>query len=99
VWETYYKADILLSNNITLVKNGLQQNGIDYIFVQKFALSNSALGQAYPVAFVDFLSRNNATFERVYENGPAFGTQEFVNCVGSGNCDPGNVIYRVNFDG
>lgn len=95
VWEIPDKADILLSNNLTLVKDRLEANGIGYIFVQKFSLSNAPLAQAYPVSFVQFLEGNNETFEKIYENGPQFGTQQFQSCVGSGGCDPGNIIYRV----
>ncbi|MBI4894347.1 MAG: glycosyltransferase family 39 protein [Candidatus Aenigmarchaeota archaeon] len=95
VWETDYKADILLSNNLTLVKEGLDKNGIDYVFVQKFALSNAAYSQAYPVAFLDLMRAHNETFQWVYENGPAYGTQEFAACAQTGGCDPGNVLYRV----
>lgn len=95
VWETPYKADILLSNDIALVKDGLQKNGIDYIFVQKFALSNTPLSQAYPVSFLDFMNQHNDTFKWVYENGPEYGTQDFVTCVQSGGCDPGNMVYEV----
>ena len=95
VWETAYKSDILLSNNITLVKEGLDNNGLDYVFVQKFALSNAAYSQAYPVAFIDLMRANNDTFELVYENGPAYGTQNFVTCIQTGGCDPGNSLYRI----
>lgn len=95
VWETDYKTDILLSNDIVLVKEGLDKNGIDYVFVQKFSLSNSAYSQAYPVAFLDLMRSHNETFEWVYENGPAYGTKEFAACMQAGGCDPGNVLYRV----
>jgi len=97
VWETPDKADIVLSNNVTLVESRLEANGLNYIFVQKFALSNTPFGQNYPVSFVDFLEANNRTFTKVYENGPRYGTQEFVNCVNGGGCDPGNIVYKVNF--
>ena len=97
VWELPDKADIILSNDIDLVKDRLRANQIDYIFVQKFALSNAALGQSYPVSFVDFLEANNKTFIKIYENGPPYGTQQFVQCVTSGGCDPGNIIYQVNY--
>jgi len=63
--------------------------------VQKFALSSSAFSQAYPVSFLDLMRAHNETFEWTYENGPAYGTQEFTTCVQSGSCDPGNVLYRV----
>jgi len=95
VWEMPYKADVLLSNNITLVKEGLKKNGIDYIFVQKFSLSNSPLSQAYPVSFLDFINQHNETFKWVYENGPEYGTQAFLSCAQSGGCDPGNIVYEV----
>lgn len=96
VWEIPDKADILLSNNLTLVRDRLAANGIGYVFVQKFALSTTPLGQAYPVSFVDFLEQNNQTFQNVYENGPAYGTQDFVNCANSGGCDPGNIVFKVD---
>lgn len=95
VWETADKTDILLSNNLTLVESRLEANGIGYIFVQKFSLSNTPFGQAYPVSFVNFLESNNQTFKKLYENGPAYGSQEFINCVNSGGCDLGTMIYQV----
>lgn len=94
VWETPDKADILLSGDVEIVKGRLEANGIDYVFVQKFSLSNQALGQAYPVSFVQLLEDNPDDFERVYENGPRLGSEEFNNCIAVG-CDPGNVVYRV----
>jgi 4-amino-4-deoxy-L-arabinose transferase-like glycosyltransferase len=94
VWETPYKAEILLSNNITLVKEGLEKNGIDYIFVQKFSLSNTPLSQAYPVSFLDFMNQHNETFRLVYENGPQYGSDDFLKCIQSHGCDPGNMVYE-----
>lgn len=97
VWELPDKGDIILSNDVDLVKDRLRANKIDYIFVQKFALSNAALGQSYPVSFVNFLESDNRTFIKLYENGPPYGTPEFSQCISSGGCDPGNIIYQVNF--
>lgn len=95
IWEIPDKADIILTNDLDLVKQRLHANGINYIFVQKFALSNEAFGQSYPVSFVDFLESNNRTFANVYENGPIYGTQEFSTCISTSGCDPGNIIYKV----
>lgn len=96
VWEIPDKADILLSNNVTLARDRLLANGIGYVFVQKFSLSQTPFGQSYPVSFVDMLEKNNQTFIKLYENGPAYGSQQFVSCVNGGGCDPGNIVFKVN---
>lgn len=88
-WEIPDKADILLSNNITLVNERLKINGIDYIFVQKFSMSVIPYGQSYPVDFVRLLASNNNSFQKVYENGPPVES-----CIQAGGCD-GSVVYRV----
>lgn len=95
VWEIPDKADILLSNNLTVVKERLAANGIGHIFVQKFSMSSTPLGQAWPTSFVDFLEQNNQTFKKIYENGPKYGTQDLTNCLNSG-CDAGNIVYEVS---
>jgi len=90
VWEIPDKADIILSNDIDLVKERLGANGIEYIFVQKFSISQVAFGQSYPVSFVQFLENNNETFIKIYENG--FPIQD---CLAAGRGCDGNIIYRV----
>ncbi len=89
VWETPDKADIVLSNNKTLVGQRLKENGINYIFVQKFSLSNTPYGQTYPISFVQFLENNNDSFEKVKEWGTALDA-----CISQGGCD-GGIIYRL----
>lgn len=89
VWEIPDKGDIVLSNNISLVKERLALNGIDYIFVQKFSLSQQAFSQSYPVSFVQFLENNSDSFRKVYENGPPL-----QQCIAQGGCD-GTIIYQV----
>jgi 4-amino-4-deoxy-L-arabinose transferase-like glycosyltransferase len=89
VWEIPDKADIVLSNDLDLVRSRLEANGIGYVFIQKFSLSNEALGQSYPLSFVQFLEQNSETFVKVYENGPSL-----QQCVSQGGCD-GSIIYRL----
>lgn len=89
VWVIPDNPDIILSDNITLVKDRLDANGINYIFVQKFSLSDQNYSQSYPISFVDFLNQNNQTFENVYENGVDVNT-----CIQQGGCD-GTIVYKV----
>ncbi len=89
VWELQDLPDIILSNNVTLVKDRLSIDGINYIFVQKFAISPQAYEQSYPISFIQFLEQNNNTFQKVYENGPDLNT-----CLSQGGCD-GSIIYKV----
>lgn len=96
VWEIPDKRDILLSNNVSIIKDRLDANGIDYVFVQKFAMTSQPVEQAFPIQFVGILDNDNSTFTKVYENGPTFNSQEFIDCAQRGNCDIGTIVYRVN---
>jgi len=89
IWELDDLPDIILSNNVTLVLDRLKVNGINYIFVQKFSLSNQAYRVSYPVSFVQFLDQNKNNFKNVYENGPSITT-----CANMGGCD-GTIVYQV----
>lgn len=90
-WETNYLPDIVLSNNLTTVLNGLKVTNTDYIFIQKFSLSNKAYQASIPVSFVQFLENNNSTFQKVFENGPTLS-----DCITQGGCD-GTIIYKIKF--
>jgi 4-amino-4-deoxy-L-arabinose transferase-like glycosyltransferase len=89
VWELPDLPDIVLSNNLNLTVNRLEANGISYVFVQKFSLSQQNYRISYPVSFVAFLESNPQTFKKVFENGPDYNT-----CLQSGGCD-GTAIYKV----
>lgn len=89
IWELQDLPDIILSNNLNLTVRRLNANGIGWIFVQKFAMSQQAYRQNYPTSFIVFLESNPQTFSKVFENGPSYGT-----CVQSGGCD-GTAIYKV----
>jgi len=90
VWVMQDLPDIILSNDLNLTTNRLKTDGIDYIFVQKFALSQQQYMQNYPLSFIQFLLTYPKTFVNVYENGPNLNT-----CVNQGGCD-GTIIYYVN---
>ena len=90
VWVLQDLPDIVLSNNMTLVMNRLKTDGIDYIFVQKFALSTQAYSQNFPLSFVEFMLSNPNQFVPIYENGPDLNT-----CLSQGGCD-GSMIFHVN---
>lgn len=69
-----------------------KENGIDYLFIQKFSIDsqNSNFGEMYNINFVNMLDSNNSTFAKVFENGP-----NIQQCMQQGGCD-GNIIYRIN---
>jgi 4-amino-4-deoxy-L-arabinose transferase-like glycosyltransferase len=93
VWVLQDLPDIILSNDLNLTTNRLKTDGIGYIFVQKFALSQQAYSQNYPLSFIQFLTTYPKTFVNVYENGP-----DLNSCVIQGGCD-GTIIYYVNTTG
>jgi len=88
-WSTPLATDIILSNDLELSKSGLEQNGIEYIFVQKFSLSQTPFLQSVPTSFVSFLESNPDSFQKIYENGPDINI-----CISQGGCD-GTVVYKV----
>lgn len=89
IWELQDLPDIVLSNNLNITVRRLQANGIDWIFVQKFAMNQQAYRQNYPTSFIAFLESNPQTFKKVFENGPTYRA-----CLQSGGCD-GTAIYKV----
>lgn len=89
VWELQDLPDIVLGNSVNLTVSRLRANGIDWIFVQKFALSSQSNRDSYPTSFIAFLESNPQTFKKVFENGPDYNT-----CIQSGGCD-GTAIYQV----
>lgn len=90
-WESKHLPDIVLSQNLTVVLNGLKAQNISYIFIQKFALSQIPYQASIPVSFVQFLENNPKYFENIYENGP-----KLQECIARGGCD-GTIVYRINY--
>jgi hypothetical protein len=90
-WESNNLPDIVLSKNLTNVLDGLKKENISYIFIQKFALSQTPYQASIPIDFVAFLESNNKTFEKLFENGPTL-----TECVNSGGCD-GTAVYKINY--
>lgn len=82
-------ADISLSTDLNSTLHTALVNGIDFIFVQKFSLSNQALSETYSLNFIQFLESHPSNFVKIYENGPDWST-----CIQQGGCD-GTAIYRV----
>ncbi len=87
--------DIFLSKNITLADKTAKDVGITHLFIQKFSLSNSDISETYRVDVVQFFEDHPEYFDKVYENGPEWGTQELQQCFQSGGCDPGSMIYKL----
>lgn len=88
-WTSNDQADIVLSNNVTTALKALDNRKIDYIFIQKFSLSQTPYVASIPVSFAQFLENNPNTFKKVFENG-----MSFQDCMNQGGCD-GNTIYKV----
>lgn len=91
MWESDYLPDIVLSQNITTVLNATKASGTDYIFIQKFALSQKAYQASIPMTFVQFLNSNPEHFENIYENGP-----KLDDCIKQGGCD-GTIVYKIKY--
>ena len=89
VWELPDLPDIVLSNSLNLTSARLRANGIGWIFVQKFSMSQQAYRISYPISFIAFLEQNPSTFKKVFENGPSY-----TDCLNAGGCD-GTAIYKV----
>lgn len=94
-WDFPDSADVILSQNVTLAKEKLRENGFTYIFVQKFSITPQKISGGYWSGFVDMLSQNPIDFKVVFENGPSYGSQQFVQCINTAGCDPGEVIYQI----
>jgi hypothetical protein len=84
-------GDILLSGNLSIVIPRLKAHGITHLFIQKFSISSTPIGEKYPISFIQFLENNPTVFVKIYENGP-----ELQKCLQSGGCD-GNIIYQINY--
>jgi hypothetical protein len=88
-WESDYLPDIVLSKNVSIALNATKYAGIDYIFIQKFALSSVAYQASVPISFVQFLEANKDHFQNIYENGP-----KLEDCISQGGCD-GSIVYKI----
>lgn len=94
-WDLTDQPDILLSQNTTLMKDRLKANGFNYIFVQKFSITSQKVSAGYWTGFIDTLTANPDSFKVVFENGPSYGSQQFVQCINTPGCDLGEVIYQI----
>jgi hypothetical protein len=85
--------DMDLNNKVNVTLKAAKENGIDYIFIQKFSIDsqNRNIAEMYNLDFVNMLENNNQTFVKVFENGPII-----QQCIQQGGCD-GNIIYKVNW--
>jgi hypothetical protein len=84
-------GDIVLSENLTLALSRLKAHGITHIFIQKFSISSTPIGEKYPISFIQFLENNPDTFVKIYENG-----LPLQQCLQAGGCD-GNILYEINY--
>jgi len=84
--------DIALSDNVSYTLKVLKENGIDYLWIQKFSIDpyNRDYIDNYPTKFVQMLLNNKQYFIPVYENGP-----DINQCL-YGGCD-GNIIFKINY--
>ena len=85
----YNLADISLSKDVNYTLSTADQLGITHIFIQKFSLSNEALGEKYSIDFIQLLEDNPDHFKKVYENG-----MPLQQCLQQGGCD-GNIVYEI----
>ena len=84
--------DVLLSyDSLNYTLKVLNENKIDYIFIQKSSIDFQNRGYAdnYPVAFVQMLESNKQNFKVVYEDG-----SNLQECLQTGNCN-GNIVYQI----
>lgn len=88
-WDFTDSADVILSQNVTLAKQKLQENGFTHIFVQEFSLTSQKISGGYYLGFIDMLNQNPNSFKIVYQNGP-----DLLTCVRQGGCD-GTIIYQI----
>jgi hypothetical protein len=84
-------ADVVYSNNVTLVLDRLKTQGVTHLFIQKFSISwtDEKVSERHPISFIQFLENNPTHFKKVYENGPSL-----EQCQTAGGCD-GNILYEV----
>jgi 4-amino-4-deoxy-L-arabinose transferase-like glycosyltransferase len=85
--------DIELSLDVNTTIKSAKENGVDYIFIQKFSIDpqNRNIAEMYNLNFITMLENNNQAFIKIYENGP-----NIQQCLQQGGCD-GNIIYRINY--
>jgi len=88
-WDLADGSDILLSQNVDLMKARLKANGFTHIFVQKFSITQQKISGGYWTGFIDTLRINPQHFKPVFENGP-----DYFACAQQGGCD-GTVIYEI----
>jgi len=83
-------ADLLLSYNLTHILKVLEENKIDYLWIQKSSIDALNRGYAgnYPSSFIRILVENPKHFIKVYENGQPI-EQCLQGCYGQ-------AIFRVN---
>jgi len=84
-------ADISISQDVDHILSTAKENGITYLFIQKFSLSNTAYAETYTVDFVKLLEAHPEHFKVVYENGVSL-----EQCIQQGGCD-GNIVYEIVF--
>ncbi|MBS3055462.1 MAG: glycosyltransferase family 39 protein [Candidatus Aenigmarchaeota archaeon] len=84
-------ADVSVSSDVGHILDTARVNGIDFIFVQKFSLSDQYLSESYNVNFIQILENNPKNFVKIYESGDDWNT-----CIRSGGCD-GAAIYKIVF--
>jgi len=87
-----HSADIYLSRDTNYTKEVARQTGITHIFVQKFSIGQTPLGERYGIESVRFFEEHPETFKKVFENGPPL-----EQCLQQGGCD-GNIIYEIQLD-
>src|SRR3989304_8658096 len=66
-WMTDDLVGILTFNNQTTV-DLLKKNGFDYVFVQKWSITEGAYYQGYPSSFITFLNGDSKNFNKTFEN-------------------------------
>jgi 4-amino-4-deoxy-L-arabinose transferase-like glycosyltransferase len=83
--------DISLSRDVDYTVDVTKQNGITYIFAQKFSIDyqDRHLSENYDWSYIQFLENNTEHFKKVYENGPSLDQ-----CLQAGGCD-GNIVYQI----
>lgn len=74
-----------------LAKNGnttqiFKLHGADYIFIQKFSISQGNQGEAYPADFVNFIA-NSPDYKLAYETEP--------NCLTKGDVADCSLVYKI----
>ena len=92
-WNLPDLADIIVTNNTSLMKERLKANGITHIFVQKFSLSNEPVFLSYPLSFVETLVNDTKDFKQVRENGASLDFCKSALAQGS-VCD-GTILFEV----